>query len=229
MSWRFFKWILLPACILVILLVACQQEEVAGKPERGAELFISLPCAGCHGATAQGQFGPTLAGTTLTFREVRQQVRNPRDKMPSFSDEQVSDDELRDIYAWLTSLPKPEPTDSAPVAPATATIQARNRLFPELSATMIVSRMAVLDEVAMRIEGEILSVREGDRYSEVQLQMDDGETTVTVFGIYDTAIARQPFPADPGSKVTLYGVGADPIEGAEGQQPQLQIIYVILM
>ncbi len=210
-----------------LFLTACEQpDNVAGRPERGAELFITLPCAGCHGATAQGQFGPTLAGTSLTFEEVRNQVRDPRDKMPMFSREQVSDDDLRDIYAWLSSLPEPGPTDSAPVAPATATIQARNRLFPELSATMIVSRMALLDEVAMRIEGEIVSVTEEGRYSEVRVRMDDGTTSVTVFGIYDTAIARQQFPAEPGSNVILYGVGADPIEEAESQIPRLQIIYV---
>lgn len=226
---RIIPYSAIAVLLTAIVLVACQSQNgvEAGNPERGAELFITLPCSGCHGATAQGQFGPTLAGTSLTFQEVRQQVRNPRDKMPSFSREQVSEDDLHDIYAWLISLPTPQPTDSVPVAPATATIRARNRLFPELSATIIVSRVSVLDEVAMRIEGVILSVKEGERYSEVEVQMDDGVTSVVVTAIYDTAIARRQFPADPGSEVILYGVGADPIEGPEGQIPRIQIIYVV--
>ena len=209
-----------------VLLVACQSTAGGGDPERGAELFISLPCAGCHGATAQGQFGPALAGTSLTFDEVRRQVRNPRDKMVPFSTGQVSDEDLQDIYTWLVSLPRPQPTESGFVPAATATIQARNRLFPEMDATMIVARMEHLDEVALRIQGEIISVQEGGRYSEVQVQMDDGVTKVTVIGIYDTAIARQPFPAGPGSSVILYGVGTDAVDTEDGRIPRLQIIYV---
>lgn len=210
-----------------VLMVACQSAAASGDPERGAELFITLPCAGCHGVTAQGQFGPALAGTSLTFEEVRRQVRNPRDKMVPFSPDQVSDKDLQDIYAWLTSLPRPQPTGRVFVPAATATIQSRNRLFPEMDATMIVARLEHLDEVALRIQGEIISVQEGDRYSEVQIQMDDGVTKVTVIGIYDTAIARQTFPAEPGSSVILYGVGTDPVDTVDSQIPRLQIIYVV--
>ena len=40
----------------------------------------------------------------LTFEAVRQQVRNPRDEMPRFTETLLSEQELSDIYAFLRSL-----------------------------------------------------------------------------------------------------------------------------
>lgn len=222
--------------LCVIILVGCwtsgPADYPAGDPDRGAELFLSLPCAGCHGATALGQFGPPLAGTTLTFEEVRQQVREPRDRMVPFSPETVSDVALRDIYAWLQSLPRPAQTDSAPAAGPTATALARNRLFPEMDATTLLARTDQLDEVALRIMGKVESVVDDGRYTQIRIQMDDGRTAVVVVAIYDTARARGPFPAAVGDQLTLYGVGADPVEGSDvdgegsGRLPRMQVIYV---
>lgn len=48
-----------------------------------------------------------LAATTLSLDALQKQVRTPRDPakgMPPFSPTQVSDAQLRDIYAWLKSL-----------------------------------------------------------------------------------------------------------------------------
>jgi hypothetical protein len=193
-------------------------------------LFVQLPCAGCHGATAQGQFGPPLAGTTLSLEEVRRQVRTPQDKMQAFDEEVVSDEDVRDIYAWLVSLPAPAPTAAA-ASPAEATAQARDRLFPELDATALVTFVDELDELNLRLSGQITAVEIGERFTNVRLRVNDGDTTIEAVGIYDTLLARQPFPAAPGDQVTLYGVGALPETVQNDDEslqhlPKLQILYV---
>lgn len=73
-------------------------------PRRQA-LFLSLPCQGCHRPDASGDIGPRIANTSLSFEQVLNQVRNPREMMIPFSPAAVSDDQVRDIYAFLKSLP----------------------------------------------------------------------------------------------------------------------------
>jgi cytochrome c oxidase cbb3-type subunit 3 len=85
-------------------------------PALGAQLWAQKPCIGCHGAQAEGGIGPKLAGTILEFDEVLLRVRAGKAPMPAFSEEEISDEELQHIYAWLKSLtpptPTPEPTET---------------------------------------------------------------------------------------------------------------------
>ena len=78
-------------------------------PAVGAQIWTEKPCIGCHGAQAGGDIGPRLAGTVLEFDEVLLRVRTGKAPMPAFSEEQVSDLELRHIFAWLKSLSPPTP------------------------------------------------------------------------------------------------------------------------
>ncbi|HBY94091.1 MAG TPA: hypothetical protein DEP84_09045 [Chloroflexi bacterium] len=70
----------------------------------GKALYRYLGCFACHGDQAEGNIGPRLAGTQLGLEEVRTQVRTPRDRMPAFGSERVSDEELAHLYAFLQSL-----------------------------------------------------------------------------------------------------------------------------
>jgi len=218
--------------VMGCLLVACGIDNgpAPGDAERGARLFSSLPCSGCHGAMAQGQFGPALAGTDLDFEEVRRQVRSPRDQMPAFSPERVNDRDLRDIYAWLTTLPSPTPTPPVTLPPAEATRQALNRFYAEMTAADLIARMNALDEAALRVSGTVISVNEEGRYTKVRLRVSGAGETVDVIGLFDTRMQRRPFPAEPGDHVTVYGVGAKPaeVEEEDGVKalPQLQVLYV---
>ena len=74
----------------------------------------------CHGATAQGNTGPKLAGTGLSFDQVLLQVRTGKGAMPAFSTERVSDLEVQHIYAWLRSLAPPTPTPAPQTFPTGA-------------------------------------------------------------------------------------------------------------
>jgi mono/diheme cytochrome c family protein len=96
----------------------------APDPAVGQQLWQEKPCINCHGAEAQGNIGPKLAGTGLTFDQVLLKVRTGAAPMPAFSDDQVSDVELRQIYAWLESLAPPTPTPIAAPSFPTGALQA---------------------------------------------------------------------------------------------------------
>ena len=207
------------------------KREAGGDPDRGAALFVELPCAGCHGVTAQGQYGPSLVGTSLSYEEFHKQVRTPRSRMLAFDEAAASDEDLRDLYAWLVSLPRPAPT-VAPASPPEATAQARNRLFPEVDVAALITLIDKLDELNFRVSGEILAVENGVRFTNVRLRVVATDIELELVGIYDTVLARQSFPAEPGDQVTLYGVGTSPamIEGDDGtsrQLPKMQILDVV--
>jgi hydroxylamine dehydrogenase len=76
-----------------------------GAPPPGEALYIQRGCLGCHGASGRGGVGPPLAATTLDFDGFRRQVRQPRERMPRFHAETVSDQELRTIHEYLRGVP----------------------------------------------------------------------------------------------------------------------------
>ena len=75
--------------------------------ENGKQLFASAGCAGCHGPAAKGGVGPQLAPPPLPLPEFLKFVRNPSGTMIPFSKDQISDDQLADIYSFLQSLAQP--------------------------------------------------------------------------------------------------------------------------
>ncbi len=196
-----------------------------GDRDRGQRLFVTLPCAGCHGAMAGGQFGPTLAGTSLALSAVEEQVRRPRDKMPPFGEAVVSEDDLRDIYAWITSLPQPQAAAAVEKAPAAATVAALDRRFPELDAMALGLMMDRLDEVSLRVTGEVVELDRAGRFSRARLRVGDGPQAMDLLASFDTTLAGGPFPAEVGDVVVAYGVGADPAEDSDGTLlPRMQIL-----
>jgi mono/diheme cytochrome c family protein len=90
-------------------------------PAVGQQLWPQAPCSACHGAAAQGDIGPKLAGTGLSFDQVLLRVRTGKGSMPAFGEDRISDLELQHIYAWLRSLAPPTPTPiAAPAFPTDA-------------------------------------------------------------------------------------------------------------
>lgn len=81
-------------------------EDVGSIPE-GAALWQSLECQSCHGEQAEGterSIGVTLAGTRISFSAFVDAVRRGPADMHPFSQEQISDEQLADLYVWLRSL-----------------------------------------------------------------------------------------------------------------------------
>jgi len=97
-------------------------------PVVGQQIWAQKPCIGCHGANAEGNIGPKLAGTSLEFDEVLLKVRTGAAPMPAFTEEEVSDLEVQHIFAWLQSLappaPTPAPTQAGKVLPPSGHLMA---------------------------------------------------------------------------------------------------------
>ena len=101
--------------VLSILLMAAAsafaQESPAGSAERGQKHFTKYMCYTCHGSAGQGAdrgTGPKIAPSPMPYLAFVLQVRTPRLDMPPYRKEFVNDQELADIYAYLSSI-KPSP------------------------------------------------------------------------------------------------------------------------
>lgn len=87
------------------------QGGAAGDPAAGKALWDGnqTSCKNCHGAAAEGGFGPDLAGRKLSVARVTRAVRQPWGIMPAFKDTQLgyTDKGLADLTAYFDSLPAP--------------------------------------------------------------------------------------------------------------------------
>jgi len=88
--------------------VSQKQNAPAGNVAAGRDRWNEQECAFCHGLHGQGGYGPDLAGLGLTFEQFTRQIRQPWGAMPRWSDQQLPDKELADLYAFFTSLPRVE-------------------------------------------------------------------------------------------------------------------------
>ena len=88
-----------------------QDPPPPGSAERGQQAYMKYMCYTCHGTLGQGAdrgTGPKLAPGMLPYAGFALQVRTPRLDMPPYRQKFLSDQELTDIYAYL-SLTKPSP------------------------------------------------------------------------------------------------------------------------
>ena len=75
-----------------------------GDPAQGEVAYRAAGCMLCHGLEAEGGIGPALAGTRLDFVAFLAAVREPSDVMPPYLAEQITDQEVRHILAYVESL-----------------------------------------------------------------------------------------------------------------------------
>jgi ubiquinol-cytochrome c reductase cytochrome c subunit len=81
----------------------------AGNTETGKKLFVSYGCYQCHGYEAQGSnaTGPRLGPRPIAFAAFSRYVRQPSGQMPPYTTKVVSDADLTNIYAFISSRPAP--------------------------------------------------------------------------------------------------------------------------
>jgi len=81
-----------------------------GSAEKGKEAIVKHGCFQCHGTWGQGSVitsgGKVLTDTQLPFESFKAFVRTTNRAMPPYSEKILSDDDLADIFAYITSLPK---------------------------------------------------------------------------------------------------------------------------
>jgi mono/diheme cytochrome c family protein len=91
----------------------------APSAENGKAEFVKHGCWQCHGFAGEGSVatsgGKVIADTKLAFDTFKAYVRDPSGAMPPYHAEILSDSDLTDIYAYLQSLPKPEPAKDIPL------------------------------------------------------------------------------------------------------------------
>jgi mono/diheme cytochrome c family protein len=91
--------------------VFAQEQPPAGSAERGYQAYMKYQCYTCHGTVGQGAdrgTGPKLAPNPISFEGFVRQLRVPRQDMPAYRKQFVSEQEVADIYAYLKSI-KPGP------------------------------------------------------------------------------------------------------------------------
>ena len=95
---------------LVTGIAACAYAQApAGDVGRGKAAFYKHMCYTCHGSAGQGGdrgSGPRIAYDVWPWEGFAQQVRHPREQMPRYPKELVSDQDLADIYAYVSSFKK---------------------------------------------------------------------------------------------------------------------------
>ena len=99
--------------ILVAALVSAALPALADAPAgdvaRGKAAFMKHMCYTCHGSAGQGGdrgSGPRIAYDVWPWEGFEQQVRHPREQMPRYPKELVGEQDLADIYAYVSSFKK---------------------------------------------------------------------------------------------------------------------------
>ncbi|NOT25087.1 MAG: c-type cytochrome [Acidobacteria bacterium] len=92
------------------------QAAPKGSAENGKKVFSSYGCYECHGYAAQGGgAGPRLAPRPIAFTAFSKYVRLPTGQMPPYTSKVVSDQELADIFAFLSSIPAAPAANTIPI------------------------------------------------------------------------------------------------------------------
>jgi len=88
----------------------------AGDAANGKKLFSAYGCYECHDRQGQGaSTGPRIGPPRISLAAVLHYVRAPTGQMPPYTAKVVSDQDLADIYAFLSSFPPPVPSTSIPL------------------------------------------------------------------------------------------------------------------
>ncbi len=101
----------LAAVAIALSAVPVGAQTSAASAERGSKVYIEKMCYTCHGYSGQGGergAGPRIAPDVWPLEAFVQQTRRPRQDMPRYPAQFVSDQELADMHAWLSAI-KPGP------------------------------------------------------------------------------------------------------------------------
>jgi ubiquinol-cytochrome c reductase cytochrome c subunit len=112
------KLLLAAAAFATLLLApsAFAQSKPAGDAANGKRIFMRNGCYQCHGSVGQGTIaGARIGPPPLNLQGVIRYVRRPAGQMPAFTEKVMSDAELTDVYAYLSSIPAPKPVKEIPL------------------------------------------------------------------------------------------------------------------
>ncbi len=103
------------AAILLLPLFG-SMSALAASAEHGKIVFMKKGCWECHGTEGQGaSTGPRLAPNPIPYEALAKFVRTASRAMPPYRQKILSDVDLRDIYAYLQSIPNPPDVKTIPL------------------------------------------------------------------------------------------------------------------
>ena len=88
--------------VVIVGVALCGSQAFAQEPETPAS--YSTHCETCHGKSAKGANAPALVPYDSELSELVTIVRQGLGMMPAMSREEVSDDEVKEIYSYLKAL-----------------------------------------------------------------------------------------------------------------------------
>jgi mono/diheme cytochrome c family protein len=88
----------------------------ASASEKGKELFVKNGCWQCHGFVGQGGgAGPRIAPDPMPLEAMSGFIRNSNRAMPPYREAVLPEADLKEIHAYLASVPKPADPKSIPL------------------------------------------------------------------------------------------------------------------
>ena len=84
--------------------------------DQGKQLFVKHGCWQCHGFVGQGGIaGPALVPKVMPLEAMKNFVRNSNRSMPPYREAILSDADLNEIHAYLSSIPQPGDPKTIPL------------------------------------------------------------------------------------------------------------------
>ena len=103
-------------CVAAVLILFLESLAFAANADNGKRLFVKDGCYQCHGYQGQGgTAGARLAPRPIVLAALTAYVRHPTGQMPPYTSKVLSDSELADIHAYLSSIPAPPPAKNIPL------------------------------------------------------------------------------------------------------------------
>ena len=88
----------------------------SGNAARGKSLFMGEMCWTCHGTEGYGgKYAPGLAPKPFPWDAFAKQVRHPAKSMPAYASRYLTDRDLADIYAYVSSRPAAHKASTIPL------------------------------------------------------------------------------------------------------------------
>jgi len=108
MTTRNLLFLAAATALIVLSSGAHAQSNASGNAESGKRLFLKIGCYECHGTVGAGALtGPRIAPKPLALPAFRAFLRKPSGGMPPYRAAVLSDAEITDIHAYLSSVPEP--------------------------------------------------------------------------------------------------------------------------
>ena len=101
----FFVITLLVVALLAVVGITLAQNP--GDPTAGKTAWEQQNCQYCHGEMGEGSYAGPRAGDGKSAADWIKQSRTPKANMPAYGEDQVTDQELADMNAYMQTLTKP--------------------------------------------------------------------------------------------------------------------------